>query len=108
MNTRLFEIKAIAFGRLWERDVNCPSEWRGSGVYDEDHPAWQNVRIEVAAPCMEDALKFAEEEYKSGEWDFQVDGMWFQVAEDKGNIEWEKRGIIDFEEGKINNGIWHG
>lgn len=108
MTTRLFEIKAVAFGRIWERDVKCPCEWIGSGVYDEDHPAWQNVRIEVAAPCMEDALRYAEEQYASVELNFQVDGLWFQVAEDKGRIEWEKYGIIDFEEGEFNYEIWQG
>ena len=107
MVTRLFEIEAIASGSVWERDVKCPTQWIGSGVYDVDHPAWQKVRIEVAAGSMEDALSFAAS-YESREFDFSVDDLWYLSAKDAGRFECDKLGIFDFEEGELNWGEWQG
>lgn len=107
MVTRLFEIEAIASGRVWERDVKCPTQWIGSGVYDQDYPAWQKVRIEVAAGSMEDALSFAAS-YESREFDFSVDDLWYLSAKDAGRFECDKLGIFDFEEGELNWCEWQG
>lgn len=107
MVTRLFEIEAIASGSVWERDVNCPSQWIGSGVYDVDYPAWQKVRLEVAASCMEDALELANK-YSSKDWNFSVEDMWYLSAKDTGRFECDELGIFDFEEEELNWGKWQG
>ncbi len=107
MVTRLFEIKGIASGCVWELDVNCPTQWIGSGVYDVDHPAWQEVRLEVTAPSMEKALEIAQK-YESSETPLSVYDVWFLYAEDKGPFEWDKFEIVDVEEGEINWGEWQG
>lgn len=107
MKMKLFKIEAVAVGVYWELDVNCPSYWVGSGVYDRDYPCWQKVSLEVAAPYMELALEVMNY-YKSAEYEYEVEDVFALKAECIGEIDWEKPEIVEFEEGRLEEGVWQG
>ncbi len=58
---KLFTIEVCAVGTVWERDVDCPMYWRGSGVYDVDHEVYREFRFFVSAESRERALKVISE-----------------------------------------------
>lgn len=102
---RLFKIEAVATGHYWERDVNCPSYWRGSGVYDVSHPCWQEVGIEIAAESNEEALEVLDS-YESMEYAYNVEEMIPLKVEDAGEFEWGRAEIVGTVEGTLEEGKW--
>ena len=54
---KLFTIEVCACGRITFHDVNCPSYWRGSGVYDIEYEVHREFRHYVSAISLERALK---------------------------------------------------
>ena len=54
---KLYTIDVCACGRIIEQDVDCPSYWRGSGVYDVEYEVYREFRHYVCATNKERALK---------------------------------------------------
>lgn len=54
---KLYTIEVCACGRITYHDVNCPSYWRGSGVYDVEYEVHREFRHKVSAMSLERALK---------------------------------------------------
>ena len=53
----IYTIEVCACGTIWERDVNCPPRWRGSGCYDEEYEVHREFRFSVSATSLERALE---------------------------------------------------
>ena len=54
---KLYTIEVCACGRITYHDVNCPTEWRGSGVYDVEYEVHREFRHYVSAMNLDRALK---------------------------------------------------
>lgn len=54
---KLYTIEVCACGRITFHDVNCPTEWRGSGVYDVEYEVHREFRHHVSAVNLDRALK---------------------------------------------------
>lgn len=54
---KLFTIEVCACGTVTFHDVDCPSYWRGSGVYDVDYEVHREFRFYVSAFSLDRALK---------------------------------------------------
>lgn len=54
---KIYIIEVCACGRITYHDVNCPTEWRGSGVYDVECEVHREFRHFVAAMSLDRALK---------------------------------------------------
>lgn len=67
---KLYTIEVCVVGTVWERDVNCPLSWRGSGVYDVDHEVYREFRQKVSADSLERALKLVSEWWKKNDPDW--------------------------------------
>lgn len=73
-NMKNYEIDACAYGTYWKHDVNCPSDWRGSGCYDVEVEGIQKAHFTIAAENLGDALKMLDEHFckNQGEWEYNV------------------------------------
>ena len=69
-NMKTYTIDVCAFGSVWEQDVDCPLEWRGSGCYDVQHECYQEAKFTVWANSLGNALKMIRDEYeqRDREW----------------------------------------
>lgn len=56
-----YEITARIYGEVKKEDPNCPSYWRGSGVYDITSATWVNVELVVGAETEERARALVED-----------------------------------------------
>ena len=56
---KLYLVTVDLNGSVMVEDPHCPSYWRGSGVYDIDAPAHQEVEVTVCAADEEEAKKIA-------------------------------------------------
>ena len=54
---KLYTINVCACGRITYHDVDCPSYWRGSGVYDVEYEVHREFTNKVAAMSLDRALK---------------------------------------------------
>ena len=54
---KIFTIEVCACGRITYHDVNCPTEWLGSGVYDVEYEVHREFRHKVSAMSLDRALK---------------------------------------------------
>ena len=54
---KIFTIEVCACGRVIFHDVNCPTSWRGSGVYDVEYEVHREFRHFVSATSLDRALK---------------------------------------------------
>lgn len=52
-----YTIEAVAYGTLWERDVNCPPGWRGSGCYDVEYTTCCEAWFKICARSLDEAVK---------------------------------------------------
>jgi len=52
-----FTIDICAYGSAWERDVNCPPGWRGSGCYDVEYTTRREGWIKIGARNLDEAIK---------------------------------------------------
>lgn len=56
-----YNVKVYLEGRYYIEDPCCPSEWRGSGVYDKEITTWCDLDVEVWAHSLAEAVKFADD-----------------------------------------------
>lgn len=64
---KIYGVDVVLHGTCRCKDPNCPLGWEGSGIYDISVDAVQNVSLQVAAECAEDAKLYA------NEYDFKSD-----------------------------------
>lgn len=76
MKLKIYEIQVCAFGTFWERDVDCPSYWRGSGCYDVEYETIREGTMSVSAYSKERALKLV------SLWFFREVPEWCETIQD--------------------------
>ena len=54
---KLYTIEVCACGRITYHDVDCPTEWLGSGVYDVEYEVHREFTHKVSAMSLDRALK---------------------------------------------------
>ena len=76
---KLFTIDVCAFGTFTVHDVDCPSYWRGSGVYDVDYDAYREGTIHVSAYSLDNALKLVAKWFfgKEPNWCNSIDTVYY-------------------------------
>jgi hypothetical protein len=76
---KLYSIDVCTVGTFTVHDVDCPSYWRGSGVYDVDYDAYREGTIHVAACSLERALKVASKWFfaQNPDWCNSIDTVYY-------------------------------
>ena len=83
-------------------DPKCPYEWRGSGCYDIDVPAWQWANVIVNASTLDDAKNFSRREEYSDCGLIKVEYITVVGADVICDSEpGEKEGVLDVEFGTV-------
>lgn len=78
---KLYTIEVCACGTVWERDVNCPPSWVGSGCYDVDHEVYREFRFYVSAMSQERALKLVSKWWFNNEPDWcSLDAVFYDPS----------------------------
>lgn len=76
---KLYSIDVCAVGTFTVHDVDCPSYWRGSGVYDVDYDAYREGTIHVSAYSLDNALKLVAKWFfgKEPNWCNSIDAVYY-------------------------------
>ena len=76
---RLYHIEMACFGSYVERDVNCPTDWRGSGCYDVERECYQEGEFDVAAEGLDEALRLIIDNWErlNTMWANSADEFWY-------------------------------
>ena len=100
----IYKIETCALGHYWEKDVNCPPSWRGSGCYDEEVECSQEATFDVAADTLEEALKLIGEvfeKYNKG-YSYTLDSLLYDAdtVEEKDDDEDGHAEVFDYNYSK--------
>lgn len=76
---KLYSIDVCAVGTFTVHDVDCPSYWRGSGVYDVDYDAYREGTIHISANSLDRALKVASKWFfaQNPDWCNSIDTVYY-------------------------------
>ena len=76
---RIYHIEMACFGSYVERDVNCPTNWRGSGVYDVTVECYQEAWFEVVAEGFDEAVRLITDNWEklNISWSNSAKRFWY-------------------------------
>lgn len=96
----IYHVYLKAYGHVWYQDVNCPTYWLGSGVYDVDVEVEVPIDCYVAADTEERAKELAEE-YDYDPSEFTLDDVEVEDIELVKTGEEDPEEVYDITIGKL-------
>lgn len=100
---KTFEVVIKLYGTVNVEDPHGPSEWRGSGCYCIDVPAYCKAYVGVNAESVEEAVQIAmAHEYDDSEMDEVSDSLLLSAEELGGSYyDMKDKGVADVEYGEV-------